>query len=248
MEDKIFSILTWKIRRNARREQTKSRLFIKYGIKYYYVEGQNTFDTDDGILYNIIIQHIIHIITNDDISQYISKIPGRNNIPIDGAQRTTTMNITLHKILSSAKDAILAYEAGELGPYNIYDTYQSLGPIPHESYDIYGNIDDVDTASELNASLCSGDTRFELLNTVYTTINTSLQLQDHIKQYNAHDDSLYNILQEHEHELYSDYVCFCKAKDTYPNQIPELTTIHINKWLSSKYYTSMSLALGLLGG
>lgn len=233
--EESFSIIVWTDRYNSNGKITRSRLLIMLGNKYYEVEGDKSVDVNARhILINIEVAEVY------DIENY--KIKGRNYFPFSDIHRSTEVNIEIYRIRSDVEQALIAWIHGSrswVAPDPIYDG------IRHSEIVIYGDINDVDTVSELNASVCSRDTYANIIQDTCLELNIDLGLIDHI---NATEKSIQleinEIIYAHRNSIYSDIVAYRKALERYPERQQELTRIHITKWTNSTYYNQIVCALG----
>lgn len=172
MEFEKFYMLAWKVKYNAEHHITRSRCMVQFGTKYYCVDGmvmRNNLCIEikgDNILYNARVM-CIPIDDKKDIDNYISSIPGRHHILFD-PNRSTEMNIMLHRVKLEVETLILTYISQfkslyhEFLPVNESDR-DKFNPIPHNRVHTYGDdYDDIDTNSSLDGSMCVQEAKGEI--------------------------------------------------------------------------------------
>lgn len=241
-------ILAWKTRHNARNEITLSRFFVKFGSIFYRVESSHDFEDEiDYELKNIKITEIGQNMTQTEIDDYIKSIVGRNSVPLLGVDRSTEMNVRFHQASCDIQRAITSYINGFQGLHNEMDIVGNeyyYNHIDHTEVDIYGDLNTIDTASDLNGSLCSGDTRYHILQACIDEVNAILGFST----FSSQEDEIYEIIRTYEDEIYSDIISYRKALELYPERKDELLTIHTDRWQGSEYWAQIAKLLGLLGG
>lgn len=248
MED-LFFIITWKTRHNAHNEITHSRLLVTFQSKYYYIEGKHIDHSGfDHIFNNIIVTQINPEYTPQDIEKYSNAIPGRHNIMLNDPLRTTNQNIELYRVKLSVQEAILSYISGYESKINNIESNASyirsaetyIDTIYHDTISIYGEgLSNIDTNSSINCSMCSNDTRADILGDCEYDINNVLGISDIIYTDDNYD-TIQDIIIQYKTEIYSDTVAFKKALKLYPERERELYNIRVNKWQNSDYYNDIA--------
>lgn len=237
-------IIAWKAKHNVLGVITVSRFLVEENSIYYYVVGdQNSGQHGEHILNNIVVIEVQNINNQDDVDRYVGGMRGRHCVSVTDGTWSTNMNIELHRLKVDIEGAILAYHDMYRGKYNIWD-----GPHPIRHFDsiVYGDVNDIDTESELNGSICSSGTKQFIEQDCVDELNTILGFDAYIKNikdWYGHADK-HNIFAKYRNEIYQDTVAYKKAMMRYPEMHAELLKKHINIWRNSQYGDDMAQIFG----
>lgn len=234
MSNQSFSppvILVWKDRRNVHGEVTISRFIVSFENFYYQVIGRhdNYERVSSSILINVEVKLLKELKDLDDVKKYGEYfLKGRDNGILQDHGRSTHDNITLYRIRNVVQNAVLAYCQNQCTEPTIYDSME----LRHNSISVlHNNIDrynfdsgfdnlSMDTASSLNGSDRSGDTRAdEIYSPCEKDVLTIMSLVFSIEKMEQEQnykiiDKVTDLVCSADDEIYSDCVAFRKAVDT----------------------------------
>lgn len=247
-----ISILGWKTKLNEKRKITRFRFLVKFNELYLYLDARHTAPDSrlSQILYDIEITELPNMCSPADIDLYINSMKGRHSIILHDIHRTTEDNIMMYRVYNDIQNAILNRISGFEGQTSmeLYRRYtkEYIDPIPHINTGLYGeDIDRTDTDTILDASMCSGDTRADILAKASYDVNRLLGLLKFIDTAKDEDENaLCNLISDNELLMYQDTVQFRKALKCYPERHDELFAIRRNMWENSQYYRTISEGFG----
>lgn len=197
-----MEIICVKARHNARGETTTRRFLIYYMECYYEVVAKKDNCNDDTGLYNIEINEMKCLTSREMAIDYGIRIMKGRNIITDehiSSEHVTVLIYSLATYRGGYHEVQRQLSSNHSSQYTMidHDFGLDLG-----RFDM--NLDDVDTASDLNCSDCSGDTRFGV---IYNCDQEVRQLAD------ISDDNDDDVNDEFRDSAYQDTVGFRKSLD-----------------------------------
>ncbi len=248
----MIKIIGIKSRHNAKHDPTWSRYVVCYHDIYYQIEGKSTstdgltLDVDDTTqLVNINITELIKITTHEQANDYfLQNIQGQINPLIDDVMRSTHENLQKRLIEIQLESALCLFLSGQTQMINQYIPrtvecgFEKKLLLDAERYDLTADdCQTIDTNSELNWSMCSGDTREDSLDEATQQLFQLLGFYDPPHQItNKYSDRLWDILGNYSDDIMSDMIAYNKAIIKSPNQIDNLTQKCRNYWVDHNLY------------